>query len=62
MNLVDPEAIAAALKPILDRFETNVVDGINEAVNSAIDRLHGIKITVEVDVPPRATKADNVVT
>ena len=55
MNLIDPNDLAKALAPILDKTEQNIVAGVNKALQSAIDRLHGIKVTAEIDIPPAAT-------
>jgi hypothetical protein len=48
MNLVDPNDIAKALAPLLDTLE----DRINDALQKSIDRLNGLKITVNIEVPP----------
>jgi len=49
MELVNPEHIAAALAPLLDTLDTR----INDALQKAIDRLNGMKISITLELPPQ---------
>ena len=51
MNLIDPEDLMKAAKPVLDELEVK----IENALQRVIDRIDGAKITVTIELPAKPT-------
>ena len=52
------EEVSNALTPVVDEAVKKLTAGVDDAIQKAVDRLHGIKISVEIDVPPRANPVE----
>ena len=43
-------------QPMIDKFQAAVTEAVNFALENALDRLSGAKITISIELPPAKAK------